>query len=95
MAPTVDGLRDYLRADPETFQEDMAGVCLAAARGYLEGAECEEDGSDLYCLCCYMLAGHWYLNRGTVVIGVVQGPVAYGVQSIIHLIRTYKDNPDM
>lgn len=84
MQATVDGLRDYLRADPETYQSDLALLCLEGAKAYLLGAGVPEEDSMLYCLGAYMLAGHWYLNRGVTAIGTVQGAIQLGVQAIIH-----------
>ena len=40
-------------------------------------------------LGCYMLAMHWYDQRGVVTLGAVQGEILHGVQSIIHQLRQF------
>ena len=87
MAATVpEMMKQYGYYDEGSYQPDVAAMCLKAAKEYLANAGCpEREDSALYEMACYMLAMHWYDNRG-VVIGTVQGEVALGVHAIIHQI---------
>ena len=87
MAATVpEMMRQYGYYDEGSYQPDVADLCLRAAKEYLAGAGCpERDDSALYEMACYMLAMHWYDNRG-VAIGTVQGEIALGVHAIVHQI---------
>lgn len=87
MAATVpEMMRQYGYFDEGSYQPEVAALCLNAAKEYLKGAGCpEREDSALYEAACYMLAMHWYDNRG-VAIGTVQGEIALGVRAIIHQI---------
>lgn len=91
MAATVlDMMKQYGYLGEDTYQPDVADLCLRAAKEYLKGAGvAERSDSALYDMACYMLAMHWYDNRGVVTIGTVQGEIALGVNSIIHQIQDY------
>lgn len=95
MEDRIASLRDYLRADPDTFQREVAEGCLKAAMAYLDNADVKESDSDEYALCLNMLAGHWYLNRGvSIASGGAQSPILFGVQSFIHQLRTTGENTE-
>lgn len=84
--PNLPGLmKQYGYYDDATFQPEMAQSMLYAAQRYLLNAGVPETevADPLYDLACYMLAAHWYDNRGVVAVGQVQGEVAMGVRSII------------
>lgn len=85
MADLPGLMKQYGYFDDGNFQPEVAQMCLDAAKEYLANADVKEPdtGGALYNLACYMLANHWYENRGVVAIGTVQGNIALGVQSII------------
>ena len=92
MATVLDMMKQYGYFTEDSYQPKMAAMCLSAAKEYLKNADVvePEGGSYLYDLACYMLAMHWYDNRGVVVVGTVQDKsIAMGVQSIIHQIKSY------
>lgn len=91
MAATVpEMMKQYGYFGEDTYQPEVADLCLRAAKEYLKGAGVpEKTDSALYDMACYMLAMHWYDNRGVVTIGTVQGTIALGVNSIIHQIQDY------
>ena len=90
MAATLDGMIQYGYATDDTFQREIGQACLDAAAAYLRNADVPEPGEDspLYDLAVYMLAMHWYDNRGVTVLGQVAGPIAKGVQAIIHQLAS-------
>ena len=89
MAATVpERMKQYGYFGEDTYQPEVADLCLRAAKEYLKGADVPEKAdSALYDMACYMLAMHWYDHRGVVTIGTVQGEIALGVNSIIHQIQ--------
>lgn len=91
MASVPEMMKQYGYFTEDTYQPEMAAMCLSAAKEYLKGADVfePETPSALYDLACYMLAMHWYDNRGVVAVGTVQGSIALGVQSIIHQLKSY------
>lgn len=64
---------------------------MGAAKRYLANADVPEQDDPLYDLGCYMLAMHWYDNRGVVAIGSVQGEILHGIQAIIHQLKQYPE----
>ena len=88
MAVSVDGLIQYGYATDDTFQRGIGQMCLDAAVAYLKGAGVQQPETEnaLYDLAVYMLAVHWYDNRGVAVLGQVSGSIEKGVQAIIHQI---------
>lgn len=91
MASVPEMMRQYGYFAEDTYQPEIAAMCLSAAKEYLKNADVHapESVSALYDMACYMLAMHWYDNRGVVTIGTVQGEIALGVQSIIHQLKDY------
>lgn len=92
MTSVPEMMRQYGYYTEESYQPKMAAMCLSAAKEYLKNAGVvEPEGeSALYELACYMLAMHWYDNRGVTVIGTVKdAEIALGLQSIIHQIKSY------
>lgn len=88
MAVTVpEMMKQYGYYDEGSYQPEVADLCLRAAKQYMHNAGCSEpaESDPLYELGCYMLAMHWYDNRG-VAIGTVQGEIALGIHAIIHQI---------
>lgn len=85
MAVTAEGLRPYVYGAADSFQEDQAKLCVTAAKQYLASVDVPEpqEESPLYDLCCYMLASHWYQNRGAASMGQEQKSIPFGVQVII------------
>jgi len=85
MADLSGLMKQYSYFDDGNFQPEIAQMCLDGAKEYLKNADVvePEGGSALYNMACYMLANHWYENRGVVAIGTVQGNIALGVESII------------
>ena len=90
MAATIDGLITYGYATDDTFQREIGQQCLDAAVTYLANADVPEPQEDnaLYDLAVYMLAMHWYDNRGVATFGQVSGTIAKGVQAIIHQLAS-------
>lgn len=89
-------MRQYGYYDDGVFQPDVARMMLAAAKTYLKNAGVPEPEvpNPLYDLACYMLAAHWYDNRGVVLVGQVQGEIAKGVQAIIWQLGGADDAAD-
>lgn len=85
MADLPGLMKQYGYYDDESFQPSVAEMMLASAGRYLENAGVHAPAipDPLYDLACYMLAAHWYDNRGVVAVGQVQGEVALGVRAII------------
>lgn len=90
MANVPDMMKQYGYFGEDSYQPDVAAMCLNAAKQYLQGAGVPEPEtpSEQYDLACYMLAMHWYDNRGVVSVGSVQGPIHLGVQALIHQLST-------
>lgn len=88
MASVPEMMKQYGYFTEDSYQPEVAAMCLSAAKEYLAGAGVPEPEapSSLYDTACYMLAMHWYDNRGVVSVGAVQGPIQLGLQSIIHQI---------
>lgn len=84
--PSVDVLRRYAVVDPA---DDTAilELCLNAATDYFRGAGVKDPIGDmpLYDLGIYMLATHYYDNRGA--MGDPAAALPYGVNSIINQLR--------
>lgn len=93
MSATVQGMMGYGYLGDDTFDSAVAQLCLDAAKEYLANADVPEPETDsaLYDLGCYMLAMHWYDQRGVVTLGAVQGEILHGVQSIIHQLRHFPE----
>lgn len=95
---TLQGMMAYGYGDDAGWQPDVAVRCLNAAKEYYLTAGVKERDSELYDQAVYMLAMHWYDNRGVDVIGQVRGEMSHGVQSIIHQLaytapRAEEDGP--
>lgn len=90
MSVTVESMKryGYLEAD---FDEEIARLCLGAAKKSLLKADVPEPAGDdeLYELAALMLAMHWYDHRGVAVIGTVPQALEPGLNSIIHQIKQY------
>ncbi len=88
MASVPEMMMQYGYFAPDSYQPDVAAMCLDAAKAYLDGAGVptpapDDAAASLYDTACYMLAMHWYDNRGVVSVGAVQGPIQMGIQAII------------
>lgn len=90
MSVTIEAMKRYGYLE-EDFDEEIARLCLAAAKQSLRKAGVPEPEGDneLYDLAALMLAMHWYDHRGVVAIGTVQGEIKLGLDSIIHQIKDY------
>ncbi len=89
MAVTISGMRSYGYATAETWQEEVATLCLNAAKKYFANGGVPEPAEQdaLYELGVYMLAMDWYDNREVQVIGTVKETLAHGLNSIILQLR--------
>lgn len=89
MADVPGLMKQYGYFDDGAFQPEVAQMALDAAKEYLRIADVREpeQPSSLYDLACYMLAAHWYDNRGVVAIGTTpQGEIAKGLQAVIWML---------
>ena len=81
----IAGLRGYLRADED---DEVIEAYLAAAREYAHNAGIpERRNSRLYDLLVYMLACHWYDNRGVQVIGSGVESLSKSVDALVLQLR--------
>lgn len=80
--PNIDDLRRYAVVDPAEDSRDLE-MCMAAAQRYFanSGVPVPENEDPLYDLGIYMLAVHYYDNRGGV--GDKTAELPFGVCSII------------
>lgn len=84
MAVTVESLqKDYGYNTDDTWQPEIAHMCIVAAKEYLSNAGCPERDSCLYDLAVCMLALNWYQNRGVTLVGAIRGEVQKGLDAII------------
>ena len=82
----IDGLKRYAAANDEV-DEAVLSQCMEAAMQSLEAAGVRQrEQSSLYDLAVYMLAVHYFDNRG-----VIQenggGELPFGLQGIVHQLR--------
>ena len=84
--PSIDELKRYAVVDPNGDDRELR-LCMAAAQRYFANAGVPEPagGDPLYDLGIYMLAVHYYDNRG--VSGDRTEQLPFGVNSIIHQLR--------
>lgn len=84
--PSIMTLASYAAANVDTDQE-LLGLCMESAQRWLENAGVARREDDaLYDWAVYMLATHYYDNRGVVLEGgTVEIPM--GVTSIMHQLR--------
>ncbi len=80
--PNIDDLRRYAVVDPAEDSRDLE-MCMAAAQRYFAnaGVPAPESENPLYDLGIYMLAVHYYDNRGGV--GDKTAELPFGIGSII------------
>lgn len=80
--PNIHDLMRYAVVDPAEDSRDLE-MCMAAAQRYFDGAGVPAPAEDdpLYDLGIYMLAVHYYDNRGGV--GDKTEELPFGVGSII------------
>ncbi len=87
---SVEGLREYVREDEDSDSE--LTPFLEAAMLYAEGAGVErDDESPLYDLLVYMIAGHWYDNRGIVSFSTAQGKTEIPVAATALILQMRED----
>lgn len=84
--PNIDDLKRYAVVDPTEDGKVLEG-CMAAAQRYFENAGVPEPQvpDPLYDMGIYMLAVHYYDNRGASGDRTEQLP--FGVNSIINQLR--------
>lgn len=82
----IEGLKQYLRLEND---EEQLNMYLAAAKNYALHAGVTEPESDspLYDLLIYMLACHWYDNRGVQTVGSNVNDLSLSVNSLILQLR--------
>ncbi len=84
--PKLEELKRYAVLDPGG-DEQLLKMCMEAAQTWFEGAGVPEpaEPNRLYDLGVYMLAVHYFDNRG--VIGGKDSELPMGVWSIMHQLR--------
>lgn len=91
MAITLERAKRYNVLDPSDADDVVLSLCIGAAEEYLANAGVIDDGSSLYELAVYMLAGHWYENRGLVVVGTVTAEIELSMRSVLHQLKLKED----
>ncbi|MEG1891363.1 MAG: head-tail connector protein [Clostridia bacterium] len=91
VGPTMDALRRYAGLSPDGDAQTLE-LCMHAAKIWFANAGVREfmEGNALYNLGVYMLATHYYDNRGVLdSSGALRTdiPLPFGVLSIMHQLR--------
>lgn len=89
---SLEGQKQYSRVD---FEDPILSVFLESAKSYLKNAgieepqvpEGEEQKENLYDICVYMIADHWYNCRGAMTEGRYSKELPYGITAIILQLR--------
>lgn len=86
--PTLDGLRRYAVIGPGGDETTLM-LCLEAAAAWFKGAGVPPPAADnpLYDMGVYMLALHYYDQRGATAGKSDTTELPYGVMSIMHQLR--------
>lgn len=84
--PSIEGLKRYAVLDPDGDAQTLE-LCMNAAKQWFENAGVPEPETknELYDLGVYMLAVHYFDNRGA--IGKDDVNLPFGVFSIMHQLR--------
>lgn len=86
---SLSGLKTYLRYGPDDDVDQELNIFLASAKAYVAGAGLPvQNGDDLYDLLVYMIASHWYDNRGVVADSSRGTDIPLGATSILLQLRT-------
>lgn len=97
--PTEAGLlieiKDFIKEDSTDKNVETLILSLkGAAEEYIKSSGVNKDAVDynnkLYKLAVMMLVGHWYDNRGIVVVGTITKEMEISFNSIIVQLRTIK-----
>lgn len=89
-----NSLKQYLKVE-EDDDDPIITLQMKAAFSYMKnaGVKVEEakkdvDHYELYKLAVFMLVGHWYENRGTVLVGSISKELEHSLTSIIIQLRS-------
>lgn len=84
--PSIDELKRYAVLDPDGDEQTLL-LCMNAAKQWFQNAGVPEpeERNELYDLGVYMLAVHYFDNRGA--IGTEDKNLPFGVFSIMHQLR--------
>ena len=84
--PSIEELKRYAVLDPDGDVETLS-LCMEAAKAWFANAGVAEpdEPNRLYDLGVYMLAVHYFDNRGA--IGNADAQLPFGVFSIMHQLR--------
>lgn len=84
--PSIDELKRYAVLDPDGDVETLK-ICMEAAEEWFAnaGVPRPKETTRLYDLGVYMLAVHYFDNRGA--IGNTDAQLPFGVFSIMHQLR--------
>ena len=81
----LQGLKNYCRVD---YDDDALESFLIASKEYIKNAGVpEQTDNKLYDLLVYMLAGHWYNKRETVVVGSQLHELPFAIVNILIQLR--------
>lgn len=91
MGPNINDLKRYAGLNPDGDDQTLS-ICMEAAKEWFRNAGVEGDGenSALYALGVYMLAVHYYDNRGVLDLSSAarsSDSLPFGVMSIMHQLR--------
>jgi len=90
---TVIGLREYCREDKSADKE--LKLFLSASIGYITGAgvsiQKHEAYIPLYDMTVYMLAAHWWDNRGIAIDKNLTGEIPISVTALLIQLRELCD----
>lgn len=88
MADYKAALKEYGYFTDDTFQENVAQMCVDAAKDYLRGAGIKPlSANSLYDLLIVRLAAYWYDHRSDLESGTVSRALEKGVQAMIHQLH--------
>lgn len=85
----LEGQKQYSRID---YDDPAIPVFFEAAKKYLQNAGVhpqkeEQTTESLYDICVYMLADHWYNQRGAMSEGKYTKELPFGITAIILQLR--------
>lgn len=88
-------IKDFIKEDSnDTNVDTLIKTLKSAAEEFIKSSGVNNDAVDynnkLYKLAVMMLVGHWYDNRGIVVVGTITKEIEISFNSIVIQLRNIK-----